>query len=230
MSSEKSTCVLTHISSFFFFLSRDYLQMNALADKFGEKLVILGFPCNQVQMRRSQPVIPVLSLKSVFNTVSVNHGWMLSTHVTLTSLFYSLAIKKTGMGMRFCRIWNMSDQGRVTNQSWCLWRNAWWMEKEPIRFLIGSNLLSQLRSEFAFIWNIFFFPLLPILPIFPFPFLFFAFRFHPIFFLDLFALFDIILSLICFSVSQVKFALLMDWRVAIWEPLACRWNREMAAH
>ena len=78
MSSEKSTCVLTHISSFFFFLSRDYLQMNALADKFGEKLVILGFPCNQVQMRRSQPVIPVLSLKSVFNTVSVNHGWMLS--------------------------------------------------------------------------------------------------------------------------------------------------------
>ena len=59
---------------------------------------------------------------------------------------------------------------------------------------------------------------------------FFAFRFHPIFFLGLFALFDIILSLICFSVSQVKFALLMDWRVAIWEPLGCRWNRETTAH
>ena len=29
-------------------LFRDYTQMNALADKFGEKLVILAFPCNQV--------------------------------------------------------------------------------------------------------------------------------------------------------------------------------------
>ena len=31
-------------------LHRDYTQMNALADKYGEQLVILAFPCNQVTL------------------------------------------------------------------------------------------------------------------------------------------------------------------------------------
>jgi len=41
------TVLIQNVASLWGTTSRDYLQMNALADKFGEQLVILAFPCNQ---------------------------------------------------------------------------------------------------------------------------------------------------------------------------------------